>query len=137
MSEPIPDAFRTALRTSIETFRVMSQREFEGALFEICQQAGVDPTTTIAAALKILAGQGCIEAVAAMIVMNLPDKKVREAIKALLARTPDVVDGLVLEELTMHFEEYADAEVEAGRMTVSIDPVTGRKLYSLKDDAES
>jgi hypothetical protein len=71
---------------------------------------------------------GSIEAAAALAAIGADHDTVAAALRELVARYSDVKEGIEIEALALEFEEWADGEVAAGRMTVTRGP-NGEKLY--------
>jgi hypothetical protein len=123
------DALRERLNVSVMRMRLMSTEQLLEACMEIVEP--IAPGTKdllLADALVLRAGEGSIEAAAALFAMNAPEEKCLDALKALLRRNPAVGEAYQVELLTRMFTEFADEEVAAGRMTVTVGP-KGERLY--------
>lgn len=131
MGEPGPDALRAKLNAEVDRYFAMEQDDFLAVCVALATDSGLefDEQLTMRQIMLLLARMGSTEAVAAMVVMGAPHEDILEALQALAGRNPEIMQGIVTEQLVEMFEEFADAEVKAGRMTVTIDPATGHKLY--------
>jgi hypothetical protein len=129
------DSLKRAMFAAVDRYRSMSKVEFIEALVALCNEAHVqkDTSKTMAELMTELAAAGSIEAVAALAAMGSADEIVVEAIESVVARSEDLREGAALEGLTALVEEWLEEEVAAGRMLATIDPATGKKLYSSKD----
>lgn len=121
------EALKRTLTDTVKAMRALPQVELVRRCAEIVGEVEAPPETTIGEMLIMAAGQGSIEATAAMAAIGMPDERVLEALRAIADRSPDVCEGAQIEALAIMFEEFADEEVAAGRMTVSIGP-KGEKL---------
>jgi hypothetical protein len=123
------EALKRTLIGTVEIMRALPQVELVRRCAEIVGEIEAPPETTIGEMLIMAASQGSIEAIAAMAAIGMPDERVLEALRGIADRSPDVCEGAQVEALAVMFEEVADEEVAAGRMTVSIGP-KGEKLYA-------
>lgn len=124
------DAMKAAVFDHVAHLRAMDTPSFVRRCGEMWRDAEalIGSDGTMGEAMERLAALGSIEACAAMAVMGVEDKRVIAALRAVAERSPDVVEGIQIEALTTIFEEWADEEVQAGRMTVTIGN-EGQKLY--------
>jgi hypothetical protein len=125
------DAMKAALAAHVARFRAMDTPSFVKRCAAMWHDAEpeIGRGGTLGKAMERLAALGSIEACAALAVMGVGEKRVITALRAVAERSPDVVEGCKIEALAMLFEEWADEEVKAGRMTVAIGE-GGVKLYS-------
>lgn len=131
MGELAPDALRAKLNAEIDRYFAMERDDFIAACVLLATDSGTefDEDLTMAQIMLSLASMGSTEAIAAMVVMGAPHDDILEALKSLAGRNPEIMQGIMKEQLVEMVEEFADAEVAAGRMTATIDPATGKKLY--------
>lgn len=124
------DAMKAALSDQVARFRAMDTPSFvkRCVAMWVEAEAQIGSDGTIGEAMERLAALGSIEACAAMAVMGIEDERLIAAMRTVAERSPDIIEGLQIEALTAMFEEWADEEVEAGRMTVTIGE-DGKKLY--------
>jgi hypothetical protein len=127
------DNLKRALFAAVDRYRAMSKVEFVEALVGLCKESqSISDDVTMQQAMTALAAAGSIDAVAALVVMGSPDEVVIAALKSVVQRSEDAHEGVVLEGLTIVVEEWLDDEIAAGRMVATIDPATGKKIYSSK-----
>lgn len=62
-----------------------------------------------------------------------PQEQTTEALLCLCERSEDIKEGMLVAGLTVVFEEWAEEEIAAGRMTKARCPKTGKWLYSKSD----
>lgn len=122
--------FIEAIERRVEYFARLGPYAFTRAADALRAEANPLPHETMGVCLMRLAEQGSIDAVAILIVGGCPSEMSTKAALAIVQRSQDLVDDLILTELVRMAEEFAEAEVAAGRMFVTEDPYTGRKLYS-------
>lgn len=126
-------AFKHAVEHHVSRFRAMATPDFIARCMDMISEApDLDPSPeqTISELLERLARDGSIEAAAALAVMGVDEQRLIALLRGLLERSPDAVEGCQVEALVIMFEEWADEEVAAGRMTVTVGP-DGKKLYGL------
>jgi hypothetical protein len=125
------DAMKTAVFRHVARFRAMDTPSFVERCADMWKdaEAQIGSDGTLGEAMERLAALGSIEACAAMAVMGVGEDRVIAALRVVAERSPDVVEGMQVEALTMIFEQWADEEVAAGRMTVTLGS-NGQRLYS-------
>jgi len=104
---------------------------FTKAVDALCAEAAPAPDETIGDSLIRLAKLGSVDAVAALIAGRASQDVALKAALAVARRSPDLIDDLILTSLVEMAEERFEQEVAAGRMTVTEDPYTGEKIYSV------
>lgn len=127
---PTIDGFRRAFAAAVHRYRAMTPTQFLKAIQTLCNDSLIGSRRSV---LKVLAKAGSIDAAAILLVLcdhkPEPDKDALAAIAAIVKRSEDIKNELYVSNLAKMLEEWGDEEVAAGRMTVQVDPTTGRKLY--------
>lgn len=123
------DALRDELKACVMRLRLMSTDELVERCVALCEPfAPGTENVLLIDALVLRAGDGSIEAAAALFAVSAPEAHCLDALKRLFRRNPAVVEAYQTEMLTQMFTDFAEGEVAAGRMTVTIGP-KGERLY--------
>lgn len=138
MSRQAYKNFVQALESTVIRFAKMGVDGRLAAAIKLIDESGVEHSINddLVSVLGRIAELGSIDAAALMIGLGGNHQQVLEALRSIAARSKDVVDGLAHDALVTKFEEWAEQEIAAGRMTKTLDPETGRYLYrSIEDKA--
>jgi hypothetical protein len=131
MSKQAYESFKVAVIGAISKYDRMETDDLLRAAISLVDESGVEfnKQETIPAVLRRVAEEGSIDAVAIMAVMGCPLHEITDVLRAVAHRSEDVRQGIENEALVMVFEEWAEEEVAAGRMTKTVCPKTGVNLY--------
>lgn len=131
MSEQAVKSMEAALRRLCDKYSRLETPDLLAAALAAVDESGVEytKTETIPTVLKRLAALGSIDAVALMVVLGCPQIDVAAALRAVIDRSEDVTEGLQHAALVKLFEEWAEKEIAAGRMSKTLCPKTGVYLY--------
>lgn len=121
---------KDALLQATMRMRLLSTHDLIKRAMQICEPVVPGSDMLVVDALMLRAGDGSIDAVAALVALYASERHIIDALKMLANRYPDIIEGLQIEALTAMFEEYAEDEIAAGRMTKARGP-DGRWLYSM------
>jgi hypothetical protein len=131
MSEQAVKSMDAALRRLCGKYSRMETEDLLAAALAAIDESGIEYTEkeTIPTVLKRLAELGSIDAVALMVVMGCPQNDVAQALRAMVDRSADIIEGLQQAALVKLFEDWAEGEIAAGRMSKTLCPKTGVYLY--------
>lgn len=124
-------SLKRALAVAVNRYRPMSVDELAVAAITLVHESGIEFAfnTSMDHALKDIAAQGSIDAVALSIAVGASEAEVSEMLGSLAKRSPDVVRDMAVEGLTQMMETFFEGEIAAGRMTKTRCPKTGDWLY--------
>lgn len=131
MSEQAYLSFQAALKSKIQRYTLMDGDGLCEAAVTLIEESGIDheQSETIGVLLARVAALGSLDAVGIMSAIGCPEDAVVDALHSIVERSEDVSNGVAVESLAILFEDWADAQVTAGRMIRTVCPDTGRNLY--------
>ena len=132
MSEQAVESLQAALMERTRHFIRMDGLELLRSAVDLIRESGVEfkDRDKIPVILACVAAAGSIDAVAMMVAMGCSQDEAATALLHLAERSDDLKEGLHVAGLAAVFEEWAEQEIKAGRMTKCVCPKTGKTLYS-------